>query len=316
MIQERRQHQRLVPDSPAPIFLSDFGSVQLVDISEGGVGVGCPVALTDTPAISLAFDLPGGGAPIRATAEPAWSDTSRRRAGFRFLELSGASRLQLRDWISARAYDAMQTPLAFPALQPAAPAATDSEPIVADPAPSSSGWHGQELASLRAALAASSQARVGRLRRAITIGAAVVVFAPACVFLGHLLGNMGRNIGAPEITPIAKADSPAPKSIAASAQPSIAQPSAAPEQVLPARLSLDRPGFVLQVAAMTHEAFANDMRDSLDRKDFPAFVFRHSTGRFYFVAVGPFGNAAAAAKTQDKLRALGFRPILRPWSPE
>ncbi len=138
-----------------------------------------------------------------------------------------------------------------------------------------------------------------------------MVLAPVCLYLGHLLGDMGHNVQATEITTIAKADAPPAKAVAPTAKP-----PAAEDPGLPATLTLDRPGFVLQAGAMTHETYANEMRRSLEQKNFPAFVFRYSKGRFYLVAVGPYANADAAARIKGKLKALGFQTILKPWSPE
>jgi hypothetical protein len=310
MIQERRQHQRLVPDSATPIYLSESGTVQLFDLSEGGVGVGCAAAAGENQIISLAFDLPGVGQPIKARAETAWTSDATRRAGFRFVELTEASRLQLRDWIASRAFDTAQAPLAFPESAPGFPAPVCEETEAAGTTVSPD-WHEEELAGLRAALASSTRARTGRVRRAVGIGAAVVVLAPLCLYLGHLLGDMGHNVQATEITTIAKADAPPAKAVAPAAKP-----SAAAHPDFPEGLSMDRPGFVLQAGAMTHETYANEMRKSLEQKNFPAFVFRRSEGRFYLVAVGPYANADAAARTKDKLKALGFQSILKRWSPE
>jgi hypothetical protein len=307
MIQERRQHQRLVPDSPAPIYLGEAGSVLLFDVSEGGVGVACAPPAGENKILSLAFDLPGVANPIRARAETAWTGGSSGRAGFRFLELTDTSRLQLKQWITSRAYDTAQAPAALPETLPAT---VSHENGIVDSS-ISPGWHEREFAGLRAALVASSRARPGRLVRTVGLTLAIAVFIPVCLYLGHLLGDMGDNVQATGITRIAKTEAPAPKTINLTAKP----PAAAHPDSLDA-LSIDRPGFVLQAGAMTHEAYAEELRQSLQQKDFPAFVFRRSTGQFYRVAVGPYGDAQSAAKIQAELKGLGFDTILKPWSPE
>jgi cell division septation protein DedD len=316
-MQERRQFQRLVPDTPAPIYLGEFGSVDLFDVSEGGVGVACPIPAGINPVISLVFGLPGVRERIQATAEPAWTNDSTHRAGFRFLELAEASRALLRDWISSRAYDTAQAPFAFPESAAASAAA---------PGFVSSDWRAEKFARLRAALAAASRTRPARLGRIVTLTLAIIVLAPACVYLGHLIGNMGRNVQA--VGRFAVANAPVNTETGSAANASAVAPASAPNAVaatpppaspdtnLPTLLSLDRPGFVVQVGAMTHEAYAEDMRRSLEKKEFPAFVFHRSSGRFYRVAVGPFSGANAAAQTKAKLEKLGFQTILKPWSPE
>jgi SPOR domain/PilZ domain len=327
MIQERRQYQRLVPDSRAPIYLDEAASVLLFDVSEGGVGVTCATPTRENQTISLAFDLPGMGDPIRARAETAWisglavtatadstgdstadsigvsSNDSRVRAGFRFLDLPEASRQQLREWIASRAYDTAQPPAALPEAEPASP--------VAAPA-----WQDREFAGWRAALASASQARPGRLWRTVALGVAIIVLVPTCLFLGHLLGDMGQNGRIAEINAVAKADAPAPAAGVSALKPPVAKPSAAANLDFPALLSLDRPGFVVQTGAMTHENYADDMRASLAKHDFPAFVFRRGTGPFYRVAVGPYSDAQSAAKMQAELKRLGFDTLVKRWSPE
>jgi len=328
MIQERRQYQRLVPDSPTPIHLGKSGSVLLFDVSEGGVGVGCPATNSEDQTISLPFDLPGAGDHIQARAEIVWTSDSRYRAGFRFLDLTDASRLQLRDWISSKAYDTAQAPVALPENE-ATSSAIVSQNTGTVGSSISPDWQEEELARLRAALASSSWTRrlqfapserrsqtnegSGRLRLRRTVGLclAIVVFVPVCLFLGHLLGNMGHNTQATKTTMIAKAYAPAPK-----VGGSIAEPSVTANLGLPPPSPWDLPGFVLQVGAMTHEINADNLRRSLEQNNFPAFVFRRSTGRFYRVAVGPYGDADTAARVKDKLKGLGFEAILKRWSPE
>jgi sporulation related protein/PilZ domain-containing protein len=84
----------------------------------------------------------------------------------------------------------------------------------------------------------------------------------------------------------------------------------------PSTIPLDVPGFVLQVGAMTSENNANALSETLQRNDFPAFVFKRSNDRFYKVAVGPFADADSAAEVKRKLEKQGFQAILRRWSPE
>jgi cell division septation protein DedD len=317
---ERRQFQRLVPDAPAAIYLGEFGSVPLFDVSEGGVGIACAIPVSMNQVMLLAFGLPGVPERIHATAEPAWTD-AQRRGGFRFLELAESSRALLRDWISSRAYDTAQAPFAFP--EPAVASATAGSADSTAPGFVSSDWHADKFAGVRAAFAAASQARPARLGRIVTLTLAIIVLAPACIYLGHLMGNMGRNVQAVGLPPRAKA----PVNTEAGASAKAVAPAAAnavarapqppgPDPNLATLLSLDKPGYVVQVGAMTHEAYAEDMRRSLDKKDFPAFVFHRSAGRFYRVAVGPYSDASAATQTKAKLAKLGFQTIVKPWSPE
>jgi PilZ domain/SPOR domain len=310
MIQERRQYQRLVPDIPAPIYLSQSGIVLLFDLSEGGVGVRYAAPAAEKQIFSLAFDLPGMGEPIRATAETAWTSDSGGRAGFRFVDLTDTSRQQLKNWISSKAFDSAQTPLAFPGNETKTPATVCEQGGTRDSSVSP-GWQEEELAGLRAALVSGSRPRPGRLGRTVGVSLAIVVFVPTCLYLGHLLGDMGHNVPSTGITTIAQADAPAREG-----SDSTVKLRAAAHPDFPDALSLDQPGFVLQAGAMRHEIYADELRTSLEQKNFPAFVYRRSARRFYRVAVGPYRDAGTAERIKDKLEGLGFPTIVKRWSPE
>lgn len=75
-------------------------------------------------------------------------------------------------------------------------------------------------------------------------------------------------------------------------------------------------GFVLQVGAMTHEAYADSLVKDLQQKNLPAFVFRREGDNFYRVAVGPFNDTESSTKFKDALEKQGLKPFQRPWSPE
>jgi SPOR domain/PilZ domain len=297
MIHERRQYQRLVPDSPVQIHFGEIGTALLFDVSEGGIGIGRALSALERRAFPLDFGLPGGGR-FRASAETAWASDSNSRAGFRFLDMTEPARAQLRDWIAARAYDTAQAPFAVPGDE------------VASLLRRSFGEHEAALTHLREASASSLQARPESMWRAVGLCLAIVALVAACLYFGHLVDGIGHNVQAKGITPLAKTGAPLSNTSGGM------KPPATQEVNLPAALPLDRPGFVIQVGAMTHENHADAMRNSLQQKNFPAFVFRRSTGLFYHVAVGPYDDAATAAKIGDKLRTLGFETVLQRWSPE
>lgn len=85
---------------------------------------------------------------------------------------------------------------------------------------------------------------------------------------------------------------------------------------LPATISLDLPGFVLQVAAMKHEENADALSEILRQRNFPVFVFKRGPGPFYRVAVGVYGDADSAARVKDELEKQNFKADLRHWVPE
>jgi len=100
--------------------------------------------------------------------------------------------------------------------------------------------------------------------------------------------------------------------------PGILSPASTVEQstsTLPATLSWDLPGFVLQVAAMKHEDNADALAKTLQEKNFPAFVFKRGANPFYRVAVGAYSDPDSAHRVKDELKAQGFESILKYWSP-
>jgi cell division septation protein DedD len=317
MIQERRQYQRLVPDSPPSVYLGESRGGLLFDFSEGGVAVdGLPPESRD-PIISVAFSLPGGSGYVRASAEVVWTNDLGRRTGLRFVDLTETSLQPLREWISASSF-ASALPASEKQAVPLAVVTRSISPLIL---PNLQPRTEEELARLRTALNPVRSDRLRRLRRRILVFSAVVIFAPAFVFLGHVLANRGYKpqVSVPQL--VARAATPSAKSLSKTVEP----PSAAisPEAVSPAAvpsvpvpLSFDNPGFVLQVGAMTHESNADVMRKSLQEKNFPVFAVRRGTDRFYKVCVGPYGDADAAAKVKGELEAQGFKAIVKHWSPD
>jgi cell division septation protein DedD len=79
---------------------------------------------------------------------------------------------------------------------------------------------------------------------------------------------------------------------------------------------LGNPGTVLQVGAMKLEDNADTLARELQKKNLPAFVFRHGSDRLYRVAVGPFSDQQATEKAKSSLEKQGLKPILRRWLPE
>ena len=67
---------------------------------------------------------------------------------------------------------------------------------------------------------------------------------------------------------------------------------------------------------MTHESNAVALSESLQRNNFPVFVFKRSSDRFYKVAVGAFVDGDSAEAVKRELEKQGLKAILRHWSPE
>jgi len=324
MLQERRQFQRLVPDSPPFVCLGDSWRGRLFDLSEGGLAVdGLPPASQDQ-VISLSFDLPGRNDHIWAKAEIAWTSESEHRTGLRFLDLADISRQQLKEWMSARVHTAA---LAASGMEDV-PLDTVTDVFGALVSPLSHDGRDEGLAHLKDSLvpihrttgfnakklelmADEGLSRLSKLRLPVGLVLAVVILTPVSLLLGYLLGNGGNYPHATIITPLTIA-----AASSSDGSSTTILPPPATTATLPATLPFDLPGFVLQVGAMTHEDNADNLRESLEEKDFPAFVFKRSTGRFYRVAVGPYSDADTAVRIKDQLEGEGFEAIIRRWSPE
>jgi cell division septation protein DedD len=67
---------------------------------------------------------------------------------------------------------------------------------------------------------------------------------------------------------------------------------------------------------MKLEDNADALARELQKKNLPAFVFRHGRDRLYRVAVGPFSDEQATGKAKTSLEKQGLKPILRHWLPE
>lgn len=312
MVEERRQYARLIPDSPVFVCLGESKSGLLLDLSEGGLAVDGFASQSREELISLALDLPEGNGRIPVRAEVAWTSDSTHRTGLRFVDLADTSRQQLKDWISTRAYTISRNTAEEGA----------AAPLLVTP-------EGEALVSgLRSALVPlqltreseptephvmgdEESSRNGKSRRLIGICLAGALVSSASVSVGYYLGRMWDHPQVREVTAAAKVPESSSHGSTASVNPS---PATTPS--LPPTLSLDLPGFVLQVGAMTYEDNADALAEALHQKNLPAFVFRHGADHFYRVAVGPYSDADSTAPVKDELAKQGFKAILRRWVPE
>ncbi len=321
MVQERRLHQRLTPSSPQLVLLDESKYSLLFDLSEGGLAVEGFSIDDPNRAISLEFDMPEGSCCIQAKAEVAWTSDSGYRTGFRFVDLPDASRLQLRNWIintAAERVSLIENQVAVPAFANAASAAT-GHPL--DLEGSRTRTAQPDLTSLP--LQPPLKPRLGRSfgepddydsegapMHLVSIFVAAVAMSCLAFLLGYYW-HAGRPRPRAK-SPVAATQPFAPAS--ASLTPSPAQPSA--QTAIPPILPLDNPGFVLQVGAMGEEANADTLSNELRKKNFSAFVYHRDGDRFYRVAVGPYTDQGAAARIESDLEQEGYKPILRPWTPQ
>jgi septal ring-binding cell division protein DamX len=137
----------------------------------------------------------------------------------------------------------------------------------------------------------------------LTLTIAVVLLS-ACFFVVYRSYRPGNNSQGTEVRAAAK---PADYSSGSSTNPTAVS-------VNPKLPSYQR-GYVLQVGAMTHEDNALALAESLQQKNFLAFVFHREADRFYRVWVGPYPDADSAFKVKEELRKQNFDSIRMPWNP-
>jgi cell division septation protein DedD len=343
MVEERRQHQRLVPNAPLFIALDDSKSGLLLDLCEGGLAVASLVPRNLDEVVALAFDLPEGVGRIQAKAKIAWTRDAGHLTGVHFVDLDDASQQQLSEWISTG------TNLRL------APLTETIEPMVVTrstyaqvgPVPQDTGdtatrglkgslFEKQPVGEDRLEAAKSEPSvalgreRIGKSRYSIELFLAVIVLSWALVFLGYQMGSTGASRQSREVTAAAKlAEATSNPGLAsAGSLPATAltvpTPAAAPARppkrtAAPANVaaatSMDS-GVVLQVGAMKLEDNAAAMAQELRKKKFPAVVFRHGSDRLYRVAVGPYSDADSTAKVKEQLEKEGFKPLLQRWAKE
>jgi len=353
MAEERRQHQRLVPDAPLFVSLDDANSGLLLDLCEGGLAVASLVPRSLDEIVTLGFDLPERVGRFAAKARIAWTRDSGHLTGVHFIDLEETSRQQLSEWI-ATGTNLRLAPLAegvepvivtrstyaqVDAIRQEAQVngTTAERPLFDAPAGSEGDF---ESAKHEPSLLAGRE-RGGKIRYSIELFVAVVILSWALVFLGYQMGSTGasrqsRETAAPKVT---EASSRPEESLAVASAASLSAPTPTPKLApvpasVPARTSNRAPavprvaaaslsagpamdsGIVLQVGAMKLEDNAAAMAQELRKKKFPAVVFRHGNEKLYRVVVGPYGDADSTVKVKQQLEKEGFKPLLQRWAKE
>ena len=295
LFHDRRQYPRVVPTAPLLVHVGEYTGL-LSNLCEGGLAVNSRFPEIQGEVFCLAVELPGSSSPMRATAQTSWTSDSENRTGVRFIYLSSTSRQHLREWMSAQATATVkERPPTFRAL------ARDAQFNLA--AVYRQLTSGVERTELKAAW------RHAGLFRLTVLVLTVAALCSALVFLGYRLGRRSEYQRTQTPAPRAKLADPHARG---QVEPAKLSPATNPS---PPKFHLDVPGFVLQVGAMTNESNAEAMSETLQRNNFPAFVFKRSTDRFYQVNVGSFADADSAAVVKRQLEKQGFKAILRYWSP-
>lgn len=198
-------------------------------------------------------------------------------------------------------------------------------------------WNIPRTAGLQILTEPGPAAESGKSRHTIELILAVVVLSWALVFLGYQMGSTGvsRESSKKESTTagggVASDSSKglvpsveASSGLAQTRPPSTGGAGTKPEAAtrlaakgeLESASTLGDPGTVLQVGAMKLEDNADALARELQKKNLPAFVFRHGRDRLYRVAVGPFSSEQATGRAKTSLEKQGLKPILRRWLPE
>lgn len=98
---------------------------------------------------------------------------------------------------------------------------------------------------------------------------------------------------------VAKNFSPVTKTVAPATAKSVVASSAA------------KNAFTVQVAALTKQADAIAVAQSLQKKKFPAYVIPPQGDKYFRVQVGPYPNQKAADAARKSIESAGFRAIVK-----
>lgn len=116
----------------------------------------------------------------------------------------------------------------------------------------------------------------------------------------HLQPAPTKNAPTKPAPSVAKNLNPAAKPVPSSNGKSAAVASQAP-----------RSGFTVQVAALTKQADAIAVAQSLQKKKFPAYVIPPQGDKYFRVQVGPFPNQKAADAARKSIESAGFKAIVK-----
>lgn len=299
---ERRQSPRLMVNSPVLVSLGDSEAGLLFDVGEGGLSVHGLAPKWRHDLIPIAFHLPEGNDSVYAHVGIAWTSDSQNRTGLRFVNVAERTRQRLKAWVSSKIY--------APTLD-----ASDGASLAADfSAVSSAAIPFQPLAISKSEVpdvTLERPSRTNKLRPELILLLAVAILCPGFFLLGHYLPRIMESQRSQDVMVAPKAHgTPSPDEI------SVVNSSAVEPQVFPPRIDVTMPGFVLQVAAMSQEDNADALAVALNRKKFPAFVYRRENDRFYKVAVGPYPDLPSSNQVKDELQRESYEALLRRWTPE
>jgi hypothetical protein len=299
-VSERRIHSRQsVLFSRVELGANNGGIV--LNISRGGLALQAVRELIDDVP-KMRFQLWRSQTWIEARGRLAWRSHSKRTVGVEFVDLSDEARKQIQTWISL----ASEAGTFGEETTPPGNSGQDSEAIAATELISASPLPKARIVDLfldnqshLPPAAENATNGVGWARRVAGLSLAGAILLPALFSLGYYLKKMGNR--SREGVKTEGTNVPAPSSQSSA----MLSPSPKP--------ALDIPAFVLQVGAMVHEGNAKALVESLRQKNFPAFVSKRGTDRFYRVVVGPYNGVDSTAAAKNELENQGFEAIRTRW---
>ncbi|HJY86080.1 MAG TPA: SPOR domain-containing protein [Candidatus Acidoferrales bacterium] len=311
---ERRNRPRRVVGSLVRVNLGPEAGGFLSDLSEDGLAIALFGGTVRDQVVRLGFALPDTGYPIEALGQISWRDELARRAGVKFVDIPAASRQRIRDWILAHEGSKADT-----ATRPEAKEARQIGGLTTQGKREAIFTSDELLADLRAAFAQAktwpepkpSKQAVGwsgilRGLPPIRLTRGLIAVLGTVSILGFLLVYPHSLVRTTPATN--KEPAPASKDLEASA----AVRPATSKNKLPTDIPLiPRGAILLQVAALPGEQEALALAETLQQRQFPAFVRIHRADHYYRVQVGPYADTESARLAKRRLEKDGFKAIIK-----
>jgi cell division septation protein DedD len=312
----------------------------ILNASEGGLCVQAAREIVGDEPLELRFQSVQPGAWVEARGRIAWRNETRTVAGIEFVDLTPEIVLEIRKWLFFGAslqelrgnWEADQSAM---------------EPAVADCNLSDDSGFQEHAAIPRSRLAEIGKQDVTSSRwlfepdnisrspehpppplRTLRVLALAIFIVLSLALLARWHVGSARQIRSllskKEEAPSSPSVQPAKIEPAAKNNPTFPAPLQQPPR--PSRASKANPsptpspavaasGSVLQAAAMTDQKNANELAESLRQRNFPAFVSKRNTDRFYRVLIGPYATDQSLRQAKSGLQNDAIKTIEKRWSP-
>lgn len=309
----------------------------ILNAGEGGLCVQASKEIAANGPLDLRFQSVRSGAWVKARGRIAWRSEDRTIAGIEFVDATPEVVGEVRRWLSfgasleelqqdwggntaaiessppgnlARSRD-LKSPVDAGTRGSGFPEALDGDADSSPLSTSESFLHDSERSGPSS-----------RISLVLAVSVAALLILSIIIYAGR------RGGFAQVLARFSKKEVPATELLApaevAGEKELVARPPAAPETnsakgkagLLPPldSVPLGSSGFVLQVAAMSDQGNADKLAQSLRLKNFPAFVSKRSTDRFYRVLIGPYENQKPLRETKRALGDQNIQAIERRWS--